>query len=188
MRVTTLEACERLLCEAIRGHYLGRDPLAVHLLASSAFNLARDVVRHDHPSLDPIEQVLLPDKVKRKVFWDAIRRVYNFLRHAGKGAAREIEIENLEERTESLLFHAGYDYSIAAGPSNVLVNLMMWDFTMRNSEILDYANMPENLAIKVGELSAFTLGMDIGQAIRLLITDDSFRTKALSGDSGLRYV
>ena len=37
LKITSLGSCERLICEAIRAHYLRRDEVAVHVLASSCF-------------------------------------------------------------------------------------------------------------------------------------------------------
>src|SRR5215212_6877140 len=115
LKITSLGSCERLICEAIRAHYLHRDEVAVHVLASSAFYLARDLVRHDCPERDQTELILTRDPKRRTEFWDAIRKLYNFFRHAGKSSPREMEIHDIRELNEGLIKLAVYDYLAAGG-------------------------------------------------------------------------
>lgn len=186
MKVTTIEACERLLCEGIRGHYLGHDALAVHVVLSSAYNLARDLVRHDRPEHDHMELILTSDKQLRKKFWDAFRALYVFLHHAGKGSIREFDVVDLNTQNSWLLKLAAYEYYVAQGPSNILWSIVFAHFIMERIELIKMEDLPPEMREGLLRVSAFE-PQDIPRLVRDVVLDVSFREQVAKA-MGQRYV
>ena len=186
MNISAREACERLLSEAIRGHYLGQDELAVHVLAWSAFSVARDLVRHDYPERDQTARFLTKDPKLRKVFWDGVRRLRNFLHHAGKDAPREIEVNSVGLLNDLLIKLAVYEYYTAMGRRNLLATLVFVHWTDASSEV-DTSKLPDGAVADLERARSVGPGLEVARIVRDLATDAAFRANA-ERVTGLPYV
>lgn len=105
------QATRHLLHAAIRMQIHIEDPLAIHMLLQSADKLLIDVAKKTGKELKfNIEDCLVPDKEKRKLFFGAYREVYNYLKHAESDFDQELGVRHICDANLLMAFHCVVNY------------------------------------------------------------------------------
>lgn len=113
--ITKIEAAKRNIEFSIRCLFQEEDSLPIVLVASSAFQILRDIAEHQgvgdlHKSF---KSMATPGREKE--IWNAFNRVANFIKHADKSPEETLDPFD-EEIPETLILMACWYYYEVAGP------------------------------------------------------------------------
>lgn len=149
------QACQRLIRSAIKGFVNGDEPLATHLTIQSAFRVCRDIVKKRNPAEDWFETVIVPER--RREWMAAQTRIANFLKHADKNAADEIEVHGIVDLNEHEIMLAAsyYEQAFPTSRDPYMRAYMVWYF-LRYPDVLEEGGLPAGVpdfrtAINLGE-------------------------------------
>jgi len=108
MQTNKIEAAQRVIDAAIRMLFSGEDPLAIHLLAMSAFRVLRDLSEKcgDVEAHRMFTSFIRPGKEKK--FWRKFNEKLNFLKHADKDP--HTIIGGFNERINDLILFVASTY------------------------------------------------------------------------------
>ena len=87
-----LEAASRLISTAIELWFGEAEPVSIHLLACSSYQIVHDI-NHSRGGRDLIYDSLVIRDEYRKEWIDRIKRTYNFLKHADKDPTASVEFD-----------------------------------------------------------------------------------------------
>jgi hypothetical protein len=124
--ITKIEAAKRNIEFSIRCLFQEEDNLPIILVASSAFQVLRDIAEHQgvgdlHKSF---KSMVAPGKEKE--IWNAFNRVANFIKHADKKPGETLEHFNEELPETIILIACLYYYEIAASLSTEMSAFTKW--------------------------------------------------------------
>ena len=87
-----LEAASRLISTAIELWFNEADPISIHVLACSSYQIVHDI-NHGRGGRDLLYDSLVIKDEYRKEWIERIKRTYNFLKHADKDPAASAEFD-----------------------------------------------------------------------------------------------
>lgn len=129
--LTKVDVARRQLAEVIRLFFFGRDPVAVHTLASAAQAVLRDVAKqrklehlsilHDNP--------LVPES-KRKTWFSALNSARNYFKHADNDAETAFLFN--PEQNESVILDGVLLHMTVTGQSFQEGNVFLGWFTTKH--------------------------------------------------------
>jgi len=115
LQITKLEAAERQLSVATELYFRDSDPVAIHTLVAAAYNVVRDLSKHAKAQPMAVKDYF-PSTVphsKRKQISAWVNSFENFLKHADRDPAEEIELN--PALTELMLIDAWGQYERLGG-------------------------------------------------------------------------
>jgi hypothetical protein len=118
-RVTKLQAVQRQLAVATQLYFYDFDAVAIHTLVAAAYNVLRDISRHqgiqEMAVKDYFPTTISKSKQSQVVQW--INSFENFFKHADRDPDPNGEIELNPEVTELMLIDAWSQYERLCGSS-----------------------------------------------------------------------
>ena len=89
---TKLEAARRQTDAAVRMHFCGEDPFAIHTIAAAALRILRDISEQQGGNAwhDGLKASIKPGM--ENAFWKAMNKAANFLKHADHDPAAELGV------------------------------------------------------------------------------------------------
>ena len=152
--VTKLDAAERQLREAIRLFLEGRDPLAIHTLASAAAQITADLLKAKGvPSL--VRSGAMVKAERRAEVMRTIREPENFLKHADNDPAGVLLFN--PDASPFFIFAAIAEFELLAGKRFPGADVFLIWFYMKYPDVI--AETPEAAPIRAAVAQALTNGL-----------------------------
>ena len=160
--VTKIEAAKRSIEFSIRCLFQEEDDLPIILVASSAFQVLRDIA--EHQGLGGLQQSFkaMAAVGKEKELWNAFNRVANFIKHADKNPSEILEDHNEELPETLILMGCWYYFEISTSLSAEMSAFTKWlsvskeelsnMWTVQSSAelIVDFRALPRAERLKYG--------------------------------------
>jgi len=147
VRVTKLEAARRQLETAIDLYFRDGDPVSIHTLCCSAYDVIHVLNKKRNDPLDLNDMMLkdldrlLGSNALKKVFHDYLNAAQNFFKHGNSDAN---SAETLDTRyTEYLLYEAVQKYSRLVGECPPAMVLYIVWFASRHPDVLEGIEIPD---------------------------------------------
>lgn len=143
MNISKLDAAKRQLDTAINLFFLERDPVSIHTLVSSSYDILIALAK-DQGVEAIIKSSAMIKKGMEGEWFNLLNEAQNFFKHADRDPKGILEFNPAQ--TESFLYDASRIYMelTKEKPSNMLA-YRAW-FFLRNPEILDEATRNQYLA------------------------------------------
>ena len=114
--VQKLDAAGRQISTAIELWFKEADPLSIHTLACSAYQIVNDI-NHKRGGGDLLYDSLLIKDEYRKEWINRIKRTYNFLKHADRDPAETVEFD--PTNNEFLILYTGLGLELLGVKPNI---------------------------------------------------------------------
>lgn len=151
-----MDVARREIDLAIRLFFAGEEPIGIHLLAMSAFEILKDIAisRGGSDWLDAFNNCLVP-KFKNEA-WGVLKAPYNFLKHANRDPDGVLEDVHEEVNDGVLLFAAIHFQSLGNQFTPEMTTFILW-----------YSKIhPEHFKQNPKPLSPAELNDDVARSLR----------------------
>ena len=114
--IQKLDAASRQISTAIELWFKEADPISIHVLACSAYQIVHDI-NHKRGGRDLLYDSLVIKDEYRKEWIDRIKRTYNFLKHADRDPAETVEFDPVNN--EFFILYTGLGLELLGVKPNI---------------------------------------------------------------------
>lgn len=123
--ITKLEAAERQLAQAIRLFFDQGDQIAIHTLASAAYQILSDIGKQRGISREIEDSTILEEMGVKKQFLAAMRTPQNFFKHADRDASETVRFNPMLSVC-FMLYAVSFHYAISGRQFSEGIVLRAW--------------------------------------------------------------
>ncbi len=156
INISKIEAAKRQITKAIKLWFQDEDPIAIHTLTCSAYQIVHDI-NTKQKGRDLLYDSLLIKDEYRKMWINKLKESYNFLKHADKDSQDNMEFD--PSINEKYIMFTCYGLRLLNEEQNIAMAAFTLYQMLTHPEILtdegrlDIEKYPESMREKVLEIS-----------------------------------